>query len=218
MNACLLLLAMTSQPCGGNADRDVYVAAVHANSGMIPQALAELRKVESAHPYNANAAEGVILLRQVVAQSMPPKVAGVLGPEPRYYPNWAFSRKLVTSGIVSWWLALAAVTRWWQSRNSRWLIVAGLMLPLAAVPAANEAVTLMRRECDRAAPPVVVVHEIELREGNGAEYRSKIHLPPGVECRRTGRRGPWVRVEFASGLTGWLPQADVINAFSQANP
>ena len=48
-----------------------------------------------------------------------------------------------------------------------------------------------------------------LREGNGLSYPTVIEdrLRPGTEVRVLGKRGDWLHVRTASGLTGWTPLA-----------
>jgi hypothetical protein len=167
-------------------------------------AVRELRAVHKLDPANAMADKGLTLLRQWVVETNDPVAMARLYPESEWYPGWLFSPLAVVIGYFAWCVFCAAITRWYQVRSRRWLVIAACLTPFVLIPPTNELVRHFRNERDRAAPPVTISEETQLREGNGEFYPSKLNLPVGVECRKIGERGNWLQVEFASGLTGWV--------------
>lgn len=176
----------------------------------LERAFCELRQAHGNDPSDNLVFEGICLIRANVCY--PSANGQFLHPESEWYPGWLYSPTMIVFSFFAWCIICASLTRWYQVRRRHWLIIAGIMVPLALVPPINEWVRHLRLERDRIAPPVVISTDTDLFAGNGREYESKAKLPRCVECRKIGERGDWLQVEFASGLTGWVEKHDAIVA------
>lgn len=186
------------QLCIQHIERDEYPMAIgYAESGL------------RANPADRELAEARTIARSLIEWPTDPVAADRLRPESSWYPNALFSVWFLLAGYLAFALMCVAVTRWWQVRRRGWLWLALLWLPLALVPPANQLVQFARFRTQQVRPFRVVNRDCDLRTGNGAEYPVVAHLPRGVECRESGERGGWLRVEFASGMTGWIPAAAI---------
>ena len=131
-----------------------------------------------------------------------------LRPEREPWPPWLTLRHVGVYAFALYFAACVAVTRWRMTRRRRWLVVGGVLLSLAAVPAVGSALKWQRQRRDAAEPVGVVARDVPLRVGNGADYPPKLDvpLPRGCEVRRLCDRGGWVQVETAGGVVGWVPR------------
>jgi hypothetical protein len=173
-------------------------------------AIADFKVIHVMDPSNALATDGLTLSRTFVAYPTDPGKSACLQPEAEWYPGLLFSPLMVIVGYFAWCIICGVMTRWYQVNGRRWLVVAGLMMPLAAIPPTNEVIRHLRNEHDRAKPPVVIYRDTDLREGNGPAYPLVAMLPRGAECRKIGERSHWLHIEFASGLTGWVWRSDAL--------
>jgi tetratricopeptide (TPR) repeat protein len=110
---------------------------------------------------------------------------------------------LLWTGFVA--LMLLALFSDQGSRRRRWARLAslgiGACLIIASLTLGSRLIQPMNLQ-----EAVVVAGPVELSNGPGAEYQSKITLPQGVEVSVTEARGEWVHVEFSeSGASGWAP-------------
>lgn len=221
----LLIIAFCqSDDLSGNGDyrsnlsprQHLALAESQAFDGKVAEALIQIRYARAIDPLNQQVNEGLLIIRSHVMESCGIGSSSSIQPESEWYPGWLYSPVLFALGFFAWCIVCAALTRWWQVRRRRWLIIASVMVPLALIPPLNELVRHMRQKHDRAAPPVVIAKDTVLRAGNGPDYPSKINLPYCAECRKVGERGDWLQVEFASGLTGWIEkQAAIVASISQ---
>ncbi len=196
---------LTIEMCLLSAIASVYL-------GEVADAQQYMKHAHAIDPSNALAIDGLKLIRAHVTFPSDSVAAASLQPASEWYPGWLFSSALIILGFFAWCIVCASLTGWYQVRSRRWLIVAGIMLPLALIPPLNELVRHVRQERDRVGPPVVIARDTALRAGNGHDYASKINLPHCVECRKIGERGEWLQIEFASGLTGWVEKQHAIVA------
>jgi hypothetical protein len=176
----------------------------------LPHAIAAYRRGLAIDPADAKLRTALDYARDQVPY--PP--AGELRPRPDLWPAWLSLRYVGVYAFALYFAGCLAATRWLMTRRRRWLVAAGLLLAIAAVPAVGSAIAWQREQRDAAQPVVVVNRDAPLRTGNGADYPAKLDvpLPRGCEVRRLFERGGWLQVETAGGAIGWLPQNAVVTA------
>jgi hypothetical protein len=111
-----------------------------------------------------------------------------------------------------WLVSCAAVARFAMTRAPGWLAVAGLCAAAVATLGVLWVQDRRERERENEHPLAVVSRDTALRKGNSAGYPARLEpkLPCGVEARKLGERGGWVRVRLAGGAVGWLPASSVL--------
>jgi hypothetical protein len=190
----------------------LWLGYSHHAAGDLPQAIAAYRRgLALDKPYSefetAKLRTALDYARDLVAY--PPGAA--FRPAPDLWPPWLSLRYVGAYAFALYFAGCLAATRWQMTRRRRWLVAAGVLLAVAAVPAVGSAVEWQRRRRDAAAPVVVVTRDVPLRTGNGADYPAKLDLPRGCEVRRLFERGGWLQVETAGGTVGWVPRAAVVD-------
>ena len=58
-------------------------------------------------------------------------------------------------------------------------------------------------------PAVVVAEKLSARSGPGADQSEAFVVHGGMPCTILEHRAGWVKVTIATGLSGWMPEADV---------
>jgi tetratricopeptide (TPR) repeat protein len=126
--------------------------------------------------------------------------------------------KRPTDGFIAWssfWVFSAAyllyilaclfLTLWWGSRKSAYLCV-GLVGLLIALPI----FLALGRSGSEADGPIAVIarDETYLHKGNGFAYPrlEEGPLQRGAETRLLAARNGWLKIELASGSSGWIPE------------
>jgi hypothetical protein len=113
---------------------------------------------------------------------------------------WVFS-----TTYLLYILACLFLTLWWRSRKSAYLGVGlvGLLIALSIFLAMN-------RSGSQADGSVAVIarDETYLHKGNGFAYPrlEEGPLQRGVETRLLVARNGWLKIELASGLSGWIQE------------
>jgi tetratricopeptide (TPR) repeat protein len=121
---------------------------------------------------------------------------------PRPTLNW-----LLLPAALFYAGACLAVTRWWMTRQARFIYLAVFStVMLAAVTGGMIWIYQMDRE--ETQHPLVIISEngVLLRTGNGLTYPPRFETPlnRGVEARLLFKRGSWMQIELAGGETGWV--------------
>jgi hypothetical protein len=115
---------------------------------------------------------------------------------------------LLITGLL-YTVACLAVARWYLLRRRSALVVAGIALLLACIPAAGAGYDYAQR-VDAVEHPLVVIADdnVLLRKGDGFNYpaRSDLPLNRGVEARLLFPARHWLMVELGSGDVGWVPR------------
>jgi tetratricopeptide (TPR) repeat protein len=134
--------------------------------------------------------------------------------------DWLLSRLPSTP---SGWLFPAAylcyvssclfLARWWSSRRDIDLCAClgsvAISLPLVLAICSSS----WRAEQERLHPVVVIARDdTHLRKGNGLAYPRLDGAPlhRGVEARLISMRSGWIKIDLASGRTGWVPEKAVL--------
>jgi tetratricopeptide (TPR) repeat protein len=137
---------------------------------------------------------------------------------PPWLPRPSPARLLLLSAgfFALFWLSL---TRYRMTLHGILLLLAGLnsIMAVALMIGALVEYSLHQHELER--PFMVVVRDgVELRKGNGEHYPPRDGAPTlaaGMEGRLLGQRADragtvWLRIQLASGETGWLQRGDVL--------
>ena len=119
----------------------------------------------------------------------------------------------VIAGVL-WFLVCAGIVRFVMTRIGWWLGFAGTWLValvgLGALWLYDDRVRARIAE----PPAVVIARDADLRKGNADTFSLRMdgpsRLPRGVEARELTRRGGWVQIQLASGISGWVPDAVVM--------
>ena len=176
-------------------------------AGDLPHAIVAYRRGLALDPADAKLRTALEHARDQVAY---PPGSG-LRPTPTLWPPWLSLRYVGVYAFALYCAGCLAATRWRMTRHRRWLVSAGVFFAVAAVPAIGSVIEWQRQRRDVAEPVVVVVRDVPLRAGNGADYPAKLNLPRGCEVRRLFERGGWLQVETAGGAVGWVPPAAVVD-------
>jgi hypothetical protein len=196
-------------PPSPEPDSSIMIAAFNGrfNTATAITALLRAHRIDPSHPI---ANEGLALIRREIAYPIDPALAAALQPESEWYPGWFFYPFFSIFGYLAWCVACFAIARWYRYGRRAWLYVAGALVPFALIPAFNEIVRNSRDAREKSMPSVVVARNTDFRLGNGSDYPLLTPVPRGAECRFLAYRSGWCQVEFASGLTGWIPRGDLV--------
>jgi hypothetical protein len=178
----------------------------------LPHAIAAYRHGTSLDPADVTLRAALEYARGQVQFPAAPDVTHLLRPERDFWPSWLTLDSVGGYAFGVYLAACLAATRWRTTRRRRWLITAGILIAVAAVPLIGNGIEWSARRRDAAEPIVVVARDVPLRIGNGADYPLKLDLPRGCEVRRLFERGGWLQVRTGGGAVGWVP-ADAVIAF-----
>ncbi|HEV3237589.1 MAG TPA: hypothetical protein VGZ25_11415, partial [Gemmataceae bacterium] len=99
------------------------------------------------------------------------------------------------------------VTRWWMTRQARFIYLALFSTVMLAVVAGG-IIWIYQNDREETHHPLVIISEngVLLRTGNGLTYPPRFETPlnRGVEARLLFKRGSWMQIELAGGETGWV--------------
>ena len=177
-------------------------------SGDLPHAIAAYRRGLALDPAGPKLRTALAHAREQV--QYPSELARILQPEREFWPPWLSLHDLGLYAFGLYFAACLAATRWWMIRRRRWLVAAGTLLVLAAMPAIGSLMEWQHQRRDAAQPIVVVARDVPLRVGNGPDYPPKLEMPRGCEVRQLFDRGGWLQVETGGGALGWLPADAVV--------
>jgi hypothetical protein len=191
------------------ADQDIlrWLGYSYHAAGDLPHAIAAYRRGLALDPADTKLRTALEYARDQVAY---PPVSG-LRPAWELWPPWLSLRYVGLYAFGLYFAGCLAATRWRMTRRRRWLVIAGLLFAVTAVPVIGTAIEWQRERRDAAEPVVVISRDVPLRAGNGSDYPAKLELPRGCEVRRLFERGAWLQVETANGAAGWVPRDAVVN-------
>jgi tetratricopeptide (TPR) repeat protein len=177
-------------------------------AGELPRAIFAYRRGLALDPADAKLRQALDFARNQVNY---PTAAELLHPESELWPRRLVLRSFGLYAFALYCVACASLARWRMVALRMWLTVGVISFILAAVPAVGSTVKWWQTRRDVAEPIVVVVRDIPLRAGNGADYATKAELPLGCEVRRLFERNGWLQLQTGGGLIGWVPPDAVVN-------
>jgi hypothetical protein len=186
---------------------DAYLLA-----GDVPRAILAYRRGVQLAPNDAALRANLANVRDQVLHVAP----GTFGRPPLdHWPPWV--PRLTTAVAV--WMAVAVYgvacvffTRWFMTRRSGLVGVAGIAGLLAGSLAVYATIAEKTNRQERQQPLVVVTADrVTLHKGNGRSYPSfPWPLPRGAEARVRFQRNGWLQIELAGGEVGWVPRTAVV--------
>lgn len=181
------------------------LANAYLMAGQPGHAIANYHRADGVMPGDARVAANLALARTMVEPG--PTIA-----EPSFLTRnigIALTDAAMWVGLVAWcllWIGLACAVIW-RMRFIRYAIVPTAVVSLLAF---GWVVYDTWQRPD--APRVVIVADTTLpRTGDGDTFAAMegLSLQEGSEFTLIDRRNRWLRIELASGRTGWVPAGDV---------
>lgn len=184
-------------------------------SGDVARAIAAYRRGLCLVPGHARMRSSLELARSQVA--IPADAEAALRPEPLpsrlrgyLWPN--FTLFLFLFGYSGLWLGLGG---WWMFHRRVCVVFAAAGLLVALLLPTSFLLAEIERRRDQNSPPLVLLRDTVLRQGNGDDYspRLGVTLPMGLEARELAKRSGWVQIQLASGPIGWVPAENILRVF-----
>jgi tetratricopeptide (TPR) repeat protein len=216
--------------------RGAHNAALYTNLGQsyllagdLPHALLAYQRGLRLAPNNAHLQDLLEEARNQVVYSVPGSFARPpVDNWPPWLPHLGLRLRLLLL-LVLFGLGCACVTRWWMTRGSGLLGLAGFLFSWAVFLGVHLAFAAAERNWEHDHPLVILqADKVMLHKGDGSTYPcydGQNHkwldasggLPPaatplhrGVEAHLRFEKGDWLQIELAGGEVGWVRRAVVL--------